>query len=365
MSPSQALTSHSSGGSLGRIPAAASASSARSTSSGLIIRSRSWRVSGPPRAQLARLPPSRNGTSASRSAAAAFFSASLDVGERLLVGGHGATVPAVAGARHGHTLATNARHATAAATSAGSASRRPATSTSAGARRASAAARRSRLAAASTCAAGRRPHHPRRARAGGDRSRTPCATLGVPVLAVLGNHDWHSNRADELAARAAGGGHRRARAHAPRARRRAARRSGGGHQGLRRRLRRLAHPRLRRADAARGLRRVDRARPRRSTRGCARSPVPVPDRAPALRADHARRWRASGADIWTFLGTDRLAAPLREHHPDLVLHGHAHAGTFEGRLGDVPVYNVSVPFMGEDFWVFEMTGAARVPSEVH
>ena len=70
-------------------------------------------------------------------------------------------------------------------------------------------------------------------------------------------------------------------------------------------------------------------------------------------------------DIWPFLGTDRLAAPLREHHPDLVLHGHAHAGTFEGRLGDVPVYNVSVPVLGEDFWVFEMTGARRVPSEVH
>ena len=48
-----------------------------------------------------------------------------------------------------------------------------------------------------------------------------------------------------------------------------------------------------------------------------------------------------------------------------MLHGHAHAGTFEGRLGDVPVYNVSVPVMGEDFWVFEMTGARRMPSEVH
>jgi Icc-related predicted phosphoesterase len=70
-------------------------------------------------------------------------------------------------------------------------------------------------------------------------------------------------------------------------------------------------------------------------------------------------------DIWSFLGTDRLAAPLREHHPDLVLHGHAHAGTFAGRVGDVPVYNVSVPVLGEDFWVFEMTGAARAPSELH
>jgi uncharacterized protein len=70
-------------------------------------------------------------------------------------------------------------------------------------------------------------------------------------------------------------------------------------------------------------------------------------------------------DIWTFLGTDRLAAPILEHNPDLVLHGHAHAGTFEGRVGEVPVYNVSVPVMGEDFWVFEMTGVRRMPSEVH
>jgi Icc-related predicted phosphoesterase len=70
-------------------------------------------------------------------------------------------------------------------------------------------------------------------------------------------------------------------------------------------------------------------------------------------------------DIWAFLGTDRLAAPILEHAPCLVLHGHAHAGTFEGRVGEVPVYNVSVPVMGEDFWVFEMTGSRRAPSEVH
>jgi uncharacterized protein len=70
-------------------------------------------------------------------------------------------------------------------------------------------------------------------------------------------------------------------------------------------------------------------------------------------------------EIWTFLGTDRLAAPILEHNPDLVLHGHAHAGTFEGRVGEVPVYNVSVPVMGEDFWVFELTGSRRAPSEVH
>jgi Icc-related predicted phosphoesterase len=64
-------------------------------------------------------------------------------------------------------------------------------------------------------------------------------------------------------------------------------------------------------------------------------------------------------EIWTMLGTDRLAAPIREHEPDLALHGHAHAGTFEGLLGGVPVYNVSVPVMGRDFWVFELTARRR------
>jgi Icc-related predicted phosphoesterase len=61
--------------------------------------------------------------------------------------------------------------------------------------------------------------------------------------------------------------------------------------------------------------------------------------------------------IWPFLGTDRLAAPILEHHPDVVLHGHAHVGAFEGAVGDVPVYNVAVPVLGRDFFVFELDGA--------
>jgi uncharacterized protein len=69
--------------------------------------------------------------------------------------------------------------------------------------------------------------------------------------------------------------------------------------------------------------------------------------------------------IWAFLGSDRLAAPIVEHQPDLVLHGHAHTGTFEGRLGGVPVFNVSVPVIGRDFWLFEVSGAARHAAEVH
>jgi Icc-related predicted phosphoesterase len=58
--------------------------------------------------------------------------------------------------------------------------------------------------------------------------------------------------------------------------------------------------------------------------------------------------------IWSFLGSDRLAAPIAEHEPDLVLHGHAHAGTFEGRIDSVPVYNVAVHVTRRDFWLFEL-----------
>ena len=37
----------------------------------------------------------------------------------------------------------------------------------------------------------------------------------------------------------------------------------------------------------------------------------------------------------------------------------------KGFVGGFPGYNVSVPVLGEDFWVFELAGARRTPSEVH
>jgi uncharacterized protein len=58
--------------------------------------------------------------------------------------------------------------------------------------------------------------------------------------------------------------------------------------------------------------------------------------------------------IWTYLGCDRLAVPIAEFRPDVVLHGHAHSGSFEGAIGPVPVYNVAVHVTGRDFYVFEL-----------
>jgi uncharacterized protein len=66
--------------------------------------------------------------------------------------------------------------------------------------------------------------------------------------------------------------------------------------------------------------------------------------------------------IWAFLGSDRLAEPILEHRPQVVLHGHAHAGAFRGAVGDVPVYNVAVPVLGSDFFVFELDAAGVRPA---
>jgi Icc-related predicted phosphoesterase len=67
-------------------------------------------------------------------------------------------------------------------------------------------------------------------------------------------------------------------------------------------------------------------------------------------------------EIWVFLGSDRLAAPILEHGPDLVLHGHAHAGSPDGTIGETPVHNVSQPVLGADFRIFELdAGRAHSP----
>jgi Icc-related predicted phosphoesterase len=61
--------------------------------------------------------------------------------------------------------------------------------------------------------------------------------------------------------------------------------------------------------------------------------------------------------IYTYLGSERLATPIAENGADLVLHGHAHAGSFEGCIGDIPVYNVAVHVTGRNFWIFELDGS--------
>ncbi len=191
-----------------------------------------------------------------------------------------------------------------------------------------------------------------------------CGSVEVPVLAVLGNHDWHCGRAQEVVATLQEGGIQ------------VLERSAtvrciagvdvgvvgvkgfvGGFEGSH--LPDFGEPLLREvyAEATRevtaladGLREI----------------APCPVRIVMLHyAPTTETIIGEPNGIWAFLGTDRLAAPIAEHEPDLVLHGHAHAGTFQGAIGSAPVYNVSVPVMGRDFWLFELDVARRAQTSIH
>jgi Icc-related predicted phosphoesterase len=51
-------------------------------------------------------------------------------------------------------------------------------------------------------------------------------------------------------------------------------------------------------------------------------------------------------EIYPFLGSSRLEEPLLRYPVDAVFHGHAHRGTMEGRtINGVPVYNVARPLL--------------------
>ena len=190
-----------------------------------------------------------------------------------------------------------------------------------------------------------------------------CAGLDVPILAVLGNHDWHVDRRDELVAVLEEGGidvlerdHRVIEICGTEVGVAGCKGFSGGFDGAH--IPDFGEPLMREvyAESMREAGALDEA-----LRAIALCPfrIVLLHYAPITGTLEGERH-----DIWPFLGTDRLAVPLREHRPDLVLHGHAHAGTFAAGLGEVPIYNVSVPVLGEDFWVFEMTGAARPPSEI-
>ena len=64
--------------------------------------------------------------------------------------------------------------------------------------------------------------------------------------------------------------------------------------------------------------------------------------------------------IYPYLGTDRLAEPLDRYGCTVAFHGHAHSGTLTGRTtGGVPVFNVSLPLLRREdpsrsFFVYEV-----------
>jgi Icc-related predicted phosphoesterase len=191
-----------------------------------------------------------------------------------------------------------------------------------------------------------------------------CRGLRTPVVTVLGNHDWHVNRRDALVAALQDGGievldpgwtvHNLNRCELGVV---GAKGFVGGFPGSH--LPDFGEPSLRAvyAEAGRDVDALDEGL--RAIALC-QFRIVVLHYAPI-----AATLEGEPPEIWTLLGTDRLAAPIVEHTPDLVVHGHAHTGTFEGEIAGVPVYNVSVPVIGRDFWIFELTGAPRPSSTIH
>jgi Icc-related predicted phosphoesterase len=191
-----------------------------------------------------------------------------------------------------------------------------------------------------------------------------CAPLEVPVVSVLGNHDWHANRHDELVAEleAAGicvldRGHTVLCLQEVEVGVVGVKGFVGGFSGSH--IPDFGEPLMRQvyAEASAEVEALD-----RGLREVAVCPLRIAllHYSPIVDTLEGER-----RDIWAFLGTDRLAAPILEHTPHLVLHGHAHGGRFSGAIGAVPVYNVSVPVTGRDFCVFELTGAGAATAAVH
>jgi Icc-related predicted phosphoesterase len=179
-----------------------------------------------------------------------------------------------------------------------------------------------------------------------------CRALDVPVVAVLGNHDWHSDRTPDIARELGAAGVvvlERTHTILP---------VGGvsvGVAGVKgfvggfgMQWANFGEPLFRQAYAettadvdalAAGLRAIE---------SCAVR-IALLHYAPV-----AATLAGEPESLWLVLGAERLAGPIRDHRPHLVVHGHAHHGSFEGEIDGVPVYNVAVQVVGQDFWFVEL-----------
>ena len=55
-------------------------------------------------------------------------------------------------------------------------------------------------------------------------------------------------------------------------------------------------------------------------------------------------------EIYPFLGSSRLEEPIDRYRCSAVFHGHAHRGSLEGHTkGNVPVYNVAMPLLAANY----------------
>jgi uncharacterized protein len=176
--------------------------------------------------------------------------------------------------------------------------------------------------------------------------------IETPIFAVLGNHDWHADRRDEVVETLQDGNVRVLERDAATVDVRDATVGIVGTKGFiggfpDAHLPDFGEPILRRvyAETSAEVEAIDRGL--RAVAG-ADLKIVLLHYSPTTTTLEGER-----QTIWAFLGSDRLARPIVAHRPDAVFHGHGHGGTFAGSVDGVPVFNVGVAVPVRDFWRFD------------
>jgi uncharacterized protein len=186
--------------------------------------------------------------------------------------------------------------------------------------------------------------------------------IDTPIFAVLGNHDWHADRHEELVGALREGGIHLLERAAEVIEVNGVQVGIAGTKGFvggfsDSLLPDFGEPLLRRlyAETSAEISALDRGL--RTIRDC---PVRIVllHYSPTTTTIEGER-----ETIWAFLGSERLAGPIAEHKPDAVFHGHGHAGTCGGSIGDIPVFNVGAAVPVRDFWMFEFESESGLVGE--
>jgi len=180
-----------------------------------------------------------------------------------------------------------------------------------------------------------------------------CRGLPVPVVAVLGNHDHHAGRADEIASSLEGAGaivlerdHRVLELAGLEVGIVGVKGFVGGFTGAE--IPDFGEPLLREVYAETGREVEALEAGLEAIAGCDRRLVLL------HYAPVSETVVGEPEGIWAFLGSGRMAVPVGAHRPDVVFHGHAHHGRPSGAIGAVPVYNVARPVIDGDFLVLDL-----------
>jgi Icc-related predicted phosphoesterase len=177
--------------------------------------------------------------------------------------------------------------------------------------------------------------------------------IETPIFAVLGNHDWHADRRDEIVEVLQGGAIRVLERDATTVEVGGATVGVVGTKGFiggfpDAHLPDFGEPILRRvyAETSAEVEAIDRGL--RAVAGADLKLVLLHYSPTTTTLEGERQ------TIWAFLGSDRMARPITQHRPDVVFHGHGHGGTFAGSIDGIPVFNVGVAVPVRDFWLFEL-----------